>query len=432
MVTRVHRPQFLRLGPRKLPALLRAPGAARGLVVFAHGSGSGHRSPRNSQVAEVLTEAGYATLLIDLLTAPEEQDGRNVFDIELLGKRLTETIELMQGRTELAQAPIGLFGASTGAAAAILAASDRSDVVDAVVSRGGRPDLAGGSALHNLRTPTLLIVGGLDYQVVELNRSAARLMRCPHRIQVIDGAGHLFEEPGTLAQVIDHARQWFDEYLISGPATASLLPLPDRATAGRLLGRRLEHLRESRPIVLALPRGGVPVGFEIARLLDGDLDLLMVRKLGAPGNEEFAIGAIVDGKEPQTVLNDAATRALRLSPEYIQRETARQMDELERRRRAYPGRKERPRLDGRTVIIADDGVATGSTMTAALRGVREYQPSRLVLAVPVAPAEVVEKLRPLCDEIEVLAMPSPFHAVGQYYLDFDQVEDAEVVRLLGE
>lgn len=209
-----------------------------------------------------------------------------------------------------------------------------------------------------------------------------------------------------------------------------ILPLANRTQAGRLLAERLDHLAVENPIVLALPRGGVPVGYEIARALGAELELLMVRKLGAPGHEEFAIGAVVDGEEPQVVLNEQAMAAIRPSRDYVHAELARQLAEMHRRRLAYLGSRRKPELTGRTVIIVDDGIATGSTVSAALRGLRHNDPARIVLAVPVAPPDAIETLRPLCDEIVVLAQPDPFYAVGRYYRDFGQVEDIEVIRLL--
>jgi putative phosphoribosyl transferase len=179
-----------------------------------------------------------------------------------------------------------------------------------------------------------------------------------------------------------------------------------------------------------LPRGGVPVGFEIARALRAPLDLLMVRKLGAPGNPEFAIGAVVDGADPQIVLNPEAIAALAPGDAYIARERRRQLAELERRRSAYLTDRARPPIAGRTVIIVDDGIATGATMIAAIRGARKAGAARLILAVPVAPREVIGALQALCDDVVVLAVPEGFGSVGQHYRDFSQTSDEEVVRLL--
>ncbi len=197
---------------------LSLPENARGLVLFAHGSGSSRHSPRNQFVARVLQEAGLATLLIDLLTAPEEAEDRLTarirFNIDLLGKRVVEVTNWLIANPTTANLKIGYFGASTGAAAALVAAAERPLAVGAVVSRGGRPDLAS-SALPQVQAPTLLLVGSKDTQVIELNRMAFTLLRCEKRLEIIPGASHLFEEPGTLEQVAQLASQWFSHYLTS-------------------------------------------------------------------------------------------------------------------------------------------------------------------------------------------------------------------------
>lgn len=191
---------------------LGVPEQALGLVLFAHGSGSSRHSPRNRYVAEVLREAGIATLLMDLLTEQEEaidQYNRRLrFDIPLLAQRLGGASEWVPTQEDLADLPLGYFGASTGAAAAIIAAADRPQEVSAVVSRGGRPDLGGG-AISRLQAPTLLIVGSLDYAVIELNQQAYDAMNCEKRLEIVPGATHLFEEPGTLEQAAKLAADWF-------------------------------------------------------------------------------------------------------------------------------------------------------------------------------------------------------------------------------
>lgn len=208
-----HEPVPVTIQPNGFKGLLGVPEAARGLVIFAHGSGSGRLSPRNNHVARGLREAGLATLLIDLLTTAEEQDRTNVFDIPLIASRLAGAAEWVKRVSELVILPIGYFGASTGAGAALLAASRADGPIAAIVSRGGRPDLAGAAALERVRAPTLLIVGGRDTSVIELNRVAMRHIRAECDLVIVPGAGHLFEEPGTLDQVIDHATRWFLQHL---------------------------------------------------------------------------------------------------------------------------------------------------------------------------------------------------------------------------
>jgi dienelactone hydrolase len=200
---------------------LTVPEGAQGVVLFAHGSGSSRHSPRNGRVARLLNEARLATLLVDLLTPDEEvaerRTGHLRFDIGLLAERLVEAADWLGRQPETQDLALGCFGASTGAAAALVAAATRPHTVTAVVSRGGRPDLAG-QALPLVRAPTLLVVGGDDRTVLELNRQAGERLRCEKRLVVIPGATHLFEEPGALEEVARLARDWFERHLAHQPA----------------------------------------------------------------------------------------------------------------------------------------------------------------------------------------------------------------------
>lgn len=203
--------------PMQLKGDLRVPKAARGVVIFAHGSGSSRLSPRNQAVAAVLVEAGFATLLLDLLTEEEAAQRANVFDIDLLTGRLLDALAWVRGDPDLKDLPIGLFGASTGAAAALKAAAVRPKQVDAVVSRGGRPDLAGGD-LDAVTAPTLLIVGGGDDELVlTWNGEAKRRLGAHGWLEIVPGATHLFAEPGALEQVTALAESWFSKHLQPAP-----------------------------------------------------------------------------------------------------------------------------------------------------------------------------------------------------------------------
>lgn len=205
----------------RLDADLGVPLDARGIVVFAHGSGSGRHSPRNRHVAELLNTADvpFATLLVDLLTEQEaafdERTGELRFDIGLLGARVASVVDWIEAMPVTRRLPVGVFGASTGAAAAIVAAAARKGIVEAVVSRGGRPDLAG-EALTRILAPTLLIVGGEDQEVLRLNEQARLAIRAPCELKVVPGAGHLFEEPGALGRVEELAERWFSHWLPRG------------------------------------------------------------------------------------------------------------------------------------------------------------------------------------------------------------------------
>lgn len=199
------------IGSASLPGELNEPDGAGALVIFAHGSGSSRLSPRNRHVAEILNDAGLATLLFDLLTEQESQDRANVFDIPLLADRLNRAAMWARSDTRGAWSSIGYFGASTGAAAALVAASN-DPAIGAVVSRGGRPDLAGG-ALSHVQAPTLLIVGGADHQVLDLNEQAFAQLTCRKALAIVPNATHLFEEPGALDDVARRAAAWFTQSL---------------------------------------------------------------------------------------------------------------------------------------------------------------------------------------------------------------------------
>jgi len=205
-------------GPVGLPGLLEVPPGARGMVAFSHGSGSGRHSPRNRFVAAELRKRGLGTLLLDLLTAEEDQVREARFDIALLTSRLADAVRFLAGHPSTRGLPIGLFGASTGAASALRVAAAIPQVVKAVVSRGGRPDLAGEKALVRVEAPTLLVVGGDDFGVIELNQQARdALTHCRRELVLVPGATHLFEEPGTLEEVARLAGDWFARSLLASP-----------------------------------------------------------------------------------------------------------------------------------------------------------------------------------------------------------------------
>lgn len=204
----------------------------------------------------------------------------------------------------------------------------------------------------------------------------------------------------------------------------------DRADAGRRLAGRLAHLKDQQPVVLALPRGGVAVGFEIAQTLEAPLDIVLVRKIGVPWQPELALGAVSDGAEPQAFIDADLAEQLSLPERYVREATARQLGEIERRRAIYCAGRPPLEIKNRTAIVVDDGIATGATMRVALRAVRRRAPARLVLAVPVAPADTLAELGKEADEAICLDTPSMLGAIGFYYRDFHQMSDAEVTDLL--
>ena len=204
----------------------------------------------------------------------------------------------------------------------------------------------------------------------------------------------------------------------------------NREEAGRKLGAKLMRFKDQNPCVLALPRGGVPVGLEIATMLGAPLDLIIVRKLGAPWQPELAIGAIVDGEKPQIVLNKSIISQLGISPAEIEAEKKRQLVEIERRRKTYLAGRPRVDIPHRTTIIVDDGIATGATVRAAILAIRALGPKKIVLAIPVAPRDTIAALKSEVDEVICLEAYDNFTAISPYYVDFRQIEDEEMHELL--
>lgn len=209
------------------------------------------------------------------------------------------------------------------------------------------------------------------------------------------------------------------------------LRFADRSEAARALAQRLAQMKLEPPVVvLALPRGGVPIGAEVARVLHARLDLLLVRKIGAPWQSELAVAAVVDGDRPEVVIDETMLGMPGVDQEYIEAQTHRELKEIARRRALYMQGREPLAVGGATVIVVDDGIATGTTMRAALKALRRKGPKRLVLAVPVAPADTCRALRAEVDDLVCLSQPEPFRAIGLHYDDFHQLDDAEVMRAL--
>ena len=209
-------------------------------------------------------------------------------------------------------------------------------------------------------------------------------------------------------------------------------PFADRRAAGRALAQALAPKNLADPVVLALPRGGVPVAVEIASALKAPLDIVLVRKIGVPFQRELAVAAVVDGGEPEVVINEDVAKLAGITSEYIDAQVKLELEEIDRRRKAYLQGRARIPLEGRTAILVDDGIATGASIRAALKALRRRAPRALVLAVPVAPLETIEALKKEVDEVVCLRTPEPFFAIGIHYADFHQMSDDDVVRLLAE
>jgi putative phosphoribosyl transferase len=437
---------------------LTIPLAAQAIVLFAHGSGSGMYSSRNQFVAAVLNNKGIATLLVDLLNQEEKRIDEETkhlrYNIGLLARRFAAVTNWLAQQPETRDLAIGYFVSSTGAAAALITA-ERLGLAKAIVTRGGRPDLAGESALHQVKAPILFIVGGNDTPVITMNKRALELLSNAEakELAIIPGATHLFEETGKMEEVAQIAADWFECYLLrngkkkfdnrysrittrSGLLSslrnkyAFQMKFKDRFAAGEILSLALGKYKNDQGgvTVIGIARGGVVVADPIAEKLDADFDIIVPRKLRSPHDSENAIGAVMhDG----SVYLDTSTLEIQrdISSEYIYMEKLEQKRQIERRLSMYRPYTREYRIRDRTVILVDDGIATGATMIAAARWARKQETKRLIIAAPVAPKQVVEHLKNEADQIQVIRNPSEFKAVEQFYQEFATVSDDQIAKI---
>lgn len=434
---------------------LSIPPSSKAIVLFAHGNGSSRHSTRNRYVAQFLNDAGFATLLVDLLTPQEksvDEKTRHLrFEIDLLARRFVTATEWITNDPETSGLKIGYFGSSTGAAAALIAAAELGKMVGAVVSRGGRPDLADfGKLPERVSAPTLLIVGANDASVLELNRAALkRLSGTEKALAVIPGAGHLFEEQGKMEIVADIAAEWFGYHLLENgrkfynnyeqkASAFSMLKeksnfhlrFKDRTSAGDMLSSVLSKYKNpdrSGLVVLGIPRGGMPVADRIARKLVTELDIVVPVRLRAPDDPESTIGAIM--QDGSMYLDSNAASTMKISNEYLELEKSWQEREVRRRLDLYR-RKFEYNIKDKTIILVDDGACTGATVIAAARWIRKQGPRKLIIALPVASKAVMKLLNGEVDAVEVLRSPRNFKAVGQFYQDFNDITDDQVIEIM--
>ena len=435
---------------------LTIPLAAQAIVLFAHGSGSGRYNSRNQFVAAILNNKGIATLLVDLNQEEKRIDEETKhlrYNIELLAGRFAAVTNWLAQQPETRDLKIGYFGSSTGAAAALITA-ERLGLAKAIVTHGGRPDLAGESALHQVKAPILFIVGGNDTPVIAMNKRALESLSNTEakELAIIPGATHLFEEPGKMEEVAQRAANWFECYLLRtgnknfhnkyaritkrgflsslGDKYAFQIKFKDRFAAGQILASTLGKYKDDKDgvTVIGIARGGVVVADPIAEKLNADFDIIVPRKLRSPHNSENAFGSIMqDG----SVYLDASTLQTEndISNEYIDMEKLEQKKEMERRLAMYRPYSGEYKIRDRTVILVDDGIATGATIIAAARWIRKQNPRRLVVAAPVAPKRVVERLKEEADQIEILRKPSEFKVVEQFYQEFAAVSDDQIIQI---
>jgi len=428
----------IRQGELVLHASLGVPPGAAGVVIFAHGSGSSRTSPRNQRVAAALRARGLATLLFDLLTEAEELvdrlDGSLRFDIPLLARRLVGVTDWVRRASPVAHLPLAYFGASTGAAAALVAAAERPADVRAVVSRGGRPDLAT-HALPRVVAPCLFIVGGNDPQVLALNRDAIAQMAAPTQLAIVPGASHLFEEPGALDDVVQLASEWLIDHLEAAYPDADPPHPPgdglrDRRVAGSDLVPALRPHAGADAAVFGLSHGGMLVADEVARELAAPLDVWLVRKLGMPIQPALGMGALAEGAA--LVLDPMMVRWSGATPRTLTRLVHQAATELRLRARRYRGEAPPLSLDGRTAVLVDDAIVTELVPLAAIRGARRRGAARVVLATPVGAAATIARLREEVDAVVCTATPRELTAATSWYQRLRPVSDEQVLAVLRE
>jgi putative phosphoribosyl transferase len=428
-------------GTKLAAELLRPTGVARvPVVVFAHGWGSSKASARNRAIAEALVEAGIAAFLFDFRGHGESEGSADDSTLEDQEVDLSAALDWVAARADLG--PIGLAGSSSGAAVA-LAVAARDARIRALVLRAPS-DASRRAHAARVEAPTLVVQGERD-PLAARNRGLIEAFHCEHRLCMVPRASHLFDEPGTFDVALRETRSWFQQHLagarqnaggVRHPAARRRAPEPapghfrDRVAAGKLLAPRLEHLRAAHPLVLALPRGGIEVAEPIAQALDADLDVFVSRKIRAPDQPELAIGAIAEGDV--VLWNEGILRELDVSDAERERQLALARRELEERVATYRAVAPRLPLAGRTLIVTDDGVATGATLKAALAALRKESPARTVVALPGGAPDTLEEIRgmPGVDEVVVLTVPRMFWAVGQLYDVFDQVSTDAVCAAL--
>jgi putative phosphoribosyl transferase len=407
------------VGDDELRATLGVPQGPVGLAILA--------GPIDDATAQALRTHGLATLTVELELCEDER-----YDIELLATRLVAVTDWVLAHSNVAHLPLGYFATGVSAAAALVSAS-RKPEVRAVAIADGRADLAG-SALPRVRAPTLLVAPGNHDISVEIVRTAIDEMTTTTQLAIIAGADPHFEAPGARDEIVQLAAEWFIAHFaraLAEPASRRGSwgrQFRDRRCAGQRLGHALARYAGENTVVFGLPTGGVVVADAIAAALDAPLDVWLVRKIGMPIQPELGMGALAEGAA--LVLNPTVVKWSGASPDELKSIVHRKADEIRRRAQLYRG--DTPAVDcaHKTVILVDDGIATGKTLRAAIRGARKRGAARVIVAAPVAAAEAIESLTAEADELVCLATPRHLNAIGAWYQDFRQVGDQDVLEIL--
>ncbi len=394
------------------------------VVIFAHGLNSSKDSPRNLYIADGLVEKGICCFLLDFTGHGESEGESSDATVEQFIQDLDASLNHINNIKGIDPMRIGICGSSMGGTAALITAAT-DDRIKALVLRSA-PAEGYYQYASQVRIPTLMVQGDAD-PIMEESRILYEHLAGEKKLALIKGADHLYSKEEHLKEAREAIAQWFAEKL--GSQDPELRIFKDRRDGGEQLASKLEDYKDREGVlVLALPRGGVVTGYEVASHLNCPLDVIIIRKLGFPGQPELAIGAI--SETGTVVLNESIILAYRVSEDYIQEEISRQKAVIEKRGNLYRKGQGIPDLKGKTIILLDDGAATGATMKAAISTLNVEGIERLIVALPVAPPETAEELRQLADELICLETPVYFMAVGSYYQDFTQVIDEDVIEIL--
>lgn len=398
-------------------------GITQPVVIFAHGLNSSKSSRRNLHIAEGLVEKGFCCFLLDFTGHGESEGGSSDVSVEQFVHDLGAASDYLS-RLGIDTARTGICGSSLGGTAALVrAATDKR--IKALALRSA-PAEGYYQYANKVHIPVLIVQGDAD-PIMKESLILYEKLAGEKRLVLIKGADHLYSKEEHLREAREAVVQWFVEKLGSGNPGAKIFR--DRKEGGARLALRLkEHKDREGVLVLALPRGGAVTGYEVASYLKCPLDVLIVRKLGFPGQPELAIGAV--SETGTAVLNESIISSYGVPEEYIKNETSCQKAVIERRVNLYRKGHALPDIRGKIIILVDDGAATGATMKAAISTLRAEGIEKLIAALPVAPPETAEELRRMADELICLETPYDFMAVGSYYRDFTQVTDEDVVKIL--
>lgn len=399
-------------------------GEIRPVVIFAHGLKSSKNSPRNFSIARDLVDKGFCCFLPDFTGHGESEGEISDLTLEQFIQDLDASLNYIDRRKEIDPMRIGICGSRMGGMAAMVKAAADGRVralTLCTVTAEGYHEYA-----RKVDIPVMIVQGDED-PLMRGSRTHHERLATGKKLVLIKGADHLYSKEVHLKEAQEAIVQWFVEELGSEDPDPGIFK--DRRDAGRELAPGLKNYKNRKGvIVLALPRGGVVTGYEVASYLHCPLDIIIIRKLGFPGQPELAIGAV--SETGAVVLNEYLISSGGISEEYIDREISYQKGEIERRVGLYRKGKGIPHLRGKTIILVDDGVATGATMKAAISTLKVEGVAKLIAALPVAPPDTAEELRQMVDEFFCLETPSYFMAVGSFYQDFTQVRDEEVVEIL--